>query len=88
MDSPTDRILQVFLFLKIFFFKCGPFFKVFIEFVTTLLLFYVLASWPRGMWDPSSPTRDPTHTPCIARRSLSHWTAREVPLQVLILLIC
>ena len=33
-------------------------FKVFIEFVTILLLFYVLALWPRGMWDISTPTKD------------------------------
>ena len=32
-------------------------FKVFIEFVTTLLLFYVLVFWSRGMRDLSSPTR-------------------------------
>ena len=25
-------------------------FKVFIEFVTVLLLFYVLVFWPQGMW--------------------------------------
>ena len=54
-------------------------FKVFIEFVTILLLFYVLVFWPRAMWDLSSPTRDQTRTPCIGRRSLKHWTAREVP---------
>ena len=54
-------------------------FKVFIEFVTILLLFYVLVFWRRGMWDPSSPTRDRIHTPCIGRRSPSHWTTREVP---------
>ena len=35
--------------------------------------------WPQGMWDISSPTRDQTHTPCIGRQSLNHWTAREVP---------
>ena len=29
-------------FFKIFFFLCGPFFKVFIEFVTILFLFYVV----------------------------------------------
>ena len=29
-------------------------FKAFIEFVTILLLLYVLAFWLRGMWDPSS----------------------------------
>ena len=32
--------------------------KVVIEFVTTLLLFYVLVSSQRGMWDVSSPTGD------------------------------
>ena len=31
-----------------------------------------------GMWDLSSMTRDRTHTPCIGRQSLNHWTAREV----------
>ena len=31
-------------------------FRVFIEFVTTLLLFYVLVFWPQGMWDLSSLT--------------------------------
>ena len=46
-------------------------FEVFIEFVTILLLFYVLFFWLRGMWDLSSP--------CIGRRSLNHWTTREVP---------
>ena len=54
-------------------------FKVFIEFVTILLLLYVLGFWLRGMWDLSSLTRDRTRTPCIGRRSLNHWTAREVP---------
>ena len=53
--------------------------KVFIEFVTTLLLFYVLVFWPQGMWDLSSPTRDQTLTPCIGRPSLNHWTTREIP---------
>ena len=51
-----------------------------------LLLFYVLVFWPRGMWDLGSPTRDRTRTLCIGRRSLNHWTAREVPR--LIFLIC
>ena len=60
-------------------------FKVFVEFVTILLLFYVfyfvifVLFGPRGMWDLSSLTRDQTCTPCIGRRSLNHWTAREVP---------
>ena len=53
--------------------------KIFIEFVTILLLFYVLVFWPQGIWDPSSLTRDRTHTPCIGRQRLNHWTTREVP---------
>ena len=56
------------------------FFKVFIEFVIILLLFYVLVFWPQGMWDLSSPTRDPTRSPRTRRRSLNHQTAREVPI--------
>ena len=32
-------------------------FKVFVEFVTALLLFRVLVFWPRGMWGLSSPPR-------------------------------
>ena len=36
-------------------------FKVFIEFVTVLLLSYGLVFWPRGMWNLSSLIRDRTH---------------------------
>ena len=54
--------------------------KVFIEFVTILLLLlYVLVFWLRGMWDLNSPTQDGTRTPCAGRQSLNHWTTREVP---------
>ena len=53
-------------------------FKVFIECVTILLLFYILVFWPRGMWYLCYPTRDGTLTPCIGRQSLNHWNAREV----------
>ena len=42
-------------------------FKVFVEFVTILLLFYVLAFWPQGMWDLNFPTRDGTRTLCVGR---------------------
>ena len=70
--------IAFYLFIFKFFFWCGPFLKS-IEFVTTLLLFYVLVFWLRGVWDLSSLTRDRTHTPCIGRQSLSHWTSREVP---------
>ena len=71
-----------FFFKKDFFFfflMWTIFLKVFIEFVTTLLLFYVLVFWPQGMWDLSSQTRDRTRTPCIGRQSPNLWTSREVP---------
>ena len=53
--------------------------KVFTEFVTILLLFYVLVSWPQGTWDFSFLTRNQTHASCLGRENLNHWTAREVP---------
>ena len=52
-DSPS----QILFFLKIFFLM-WIIFKVFIEFITILLLFYVLSFWLRVMWNLSSPTRD------------------------------
>ena len=74
------------LFFKDFFLM-WTIFKVFIEFAAVLLLFYVLFFWPRGMWDLRSPTRDWTSILGIGRLSLNHWTAREVPAQLLCLLL-
>ena len=54
-------------------------FKVFVEFVTILFLFYGLVFWPWSIWALSIPSRDWTHTPCVGRQSLNHCTAREVP---------
>ena len=42
------------------------------------LSFLFLIFWPRGMWDLSSLTRDGTHTRCVGRQSLNHWTTNEV----------
>ena len=54
--------------------------KVFIEFITILLLLFMFwFFWPQGMWDLCSPTRDQTYIPCIGRQSHNHWTVREVP---------
>ena len=55
------------------------FLEVFIEFGTILLLFYVLVSCPKDRKDLSSLSKDQTHTSCIGRQSLNHWTARKVP---------
>ena len=46
-------------------FDMDHFLKVFIEFVTILLLFYVSVFWSWGMWGLGSSTRDWTHSPCI-----------------------
>ena len=56
---------------------CGHFSKVFFEFVTVLLLFFVF--WPQGMWDLRSLTRQQTHIPWVGRGSLNHWSIKEVP---------
>ena len=39
-----------------------------------------------GIWDLSSPTRDETHVPCFAKWILNHWTIREVPHPMLLVL--
>ena len=57
--QPLVRSLYLWVWLFYFFhFSCFLFFsmwiillKVFIEFVTILLLFYVLVLWPQGMWE-------------------------------------
>ena len=74
-------------FFKIFV-LCGLFFKGFIEFVTILLLFYVLVGWLWGIWDPSSLTRDWTCTAYIERQSSNHSTTREVPIEELFIKQC
>ena len=53
--------------------------KACVEFVTILLLFYVLVSRSGGLRDPSSLTRDRTHTPCPERRNLNHRSTSKVP---------
>ena len=58
-------------FLKIFILR-WTIFKVFIEFITMLLLFYVLVYWPQDQG--SSP-----HPPWTGRESLNPWPSREVP---------
>ena len=52
----SQRLLS-FFFKIFFFFFMWTIFKVFIKFVTVLLLSYVLVFWPRSMWDVSSSTR-------------------------------
>ena len=60
------------------FFLMWPILKVFIEFGTIFLGFYIFGFWLWVMWDLSSPPRNWVHTTCIRRWSFNHWTAREV----------
>ena len=69
-------------FLRFFFFLIWTIFKVFIEFVTILLLFYGLdfcccCPWSQGMWDFRSPTRDWIGTSSLGRQCLNHQMVRE-----------
>ena len=40
---------------------------------------FCFGSLDMRLWDLSSQTRDWSHSPCIGRWSLNHWTTREVP---------
>ena len=63
-------LLCLFFFFPRFFFM-WTIFKFFIEFVTILLLFYILVFWPPGMWDLSFTTGSRTSIPCIGRQTLN-----------------
>ena len=49
----------------LFFLKTWTIFKVYAEFITTLLLFYALVFWPGGVWDLSSLARNRTRAPSL-----------------------
>ena len=46
-------------------------FQVFIDFVTILLLLYILMFWPGSMQDPSSPTRIRPPPPALEGEALA-----------------
>ena len=62
--------------------------KTFLEFPVILLkktghfaiIIIIILAESQGMWNLSCPTRDWTHTSCLGRQSLNHWTTREAPL--------
>ena len=76
-----------FLFMYLFFksvkkvfFLMWAILKIFIKFVTILLLFYVLDFWWWSLWDLKLPDQGLNPHPCTGRQSLNHWTTnREVP---------
>ena len=54
-------------------------FKVFVEFVTILLLFYAGVFGCTACGIASQPNIEPT-PPALEGKVLNHWTAKEVPL--------
>ena len=73
MTGKISVSTHIIFYLKNFFkrfFLMRTMFKAFVEFVTIVFLFYVLVFWPQGIWELSSPTRDPTHTP-------QHWKVKS-----------
>ena len=87
--TPSPRLVILLYYIFYFFFSLRYFllllwtiFKVFTEFVTILLLFYVLVFWVWGMWDLRSPTRNGTCTRPLEGKVLTYWTARSLILHL------
>ena len=72
-----------FVYLFIYFW-CEPFLKSLLNLLQYASALCFVFFWPRCMWDFNSLTRGQTHTPCIGRQSLNHWTTREVPLRLVL----
>ena len=69
-DVPEDKIISRYtkaLNLLPELIQVWIIFKVFIEFVTLLLPFYVLVFWSQSIRDLSSPTEDQSCTPCVTK---------------------
>ena len=81
---PTSEFIFFFFFFKISFLFFSFFFmwtilKIFIEFVTTLLLFYGLVFWPQKACGILTLDQGWNSHPCIGRQSLNHWTTQGSP---------
>ena len=61
-----------------FFFFNSLSFKVFDWVCYNIASILCFDFWSLGTLDLSSTTRDETHTPCVRRQSLNHWTTREI----------
>ena len=59
-------------------------YKIGHELISKLVGEYMSAFIFQGMWDPSLPTKDQICISWIARRTLTHWITRQVPIWVLI----
>ena len=80
-------VINLFIILSYYYFnifRIHSDISLFVSYIDNLwlspffLLFFLAA--PRGMQDPSSPTRDPTRAHhAVKTRSPNHWTTRKVP---------
>ena len=79
------RFREGFFHVYLFIWLCWVLVAAHEIFIASYRVFHGLSScgaWAQqlsGMWDLSSPTRDQTHVPCIARWIPNHRTTREVP---------
>ena len=73
LNSPDSSASPLFFFFSLMW----TIFKIFNLLQYCFCCVCVLVFWPWGMY-LSSQTRDRTHIPCTGRRSLNHWTSREV----------
>ena len=65
-----NSVLLFFCFCLFVCFDVGHL-KSLIDFVTIVLLFYVLIFWLQGIWDLSSPARDQTPSPALEEEFLT-----------------
>ena len=74
--QPVNPSTFSYMVLNIFW--CGLFLKVFIEFVTILLLFLMFWSFGPEACGILVSQSGITFAPCVGRQSLNHWTTTEV----------
>ena len=78
METYLGQELLYKFFLRFFFYV--DHLKVFFEFVTILLLLYILVFWLPDMWDHSSPTRNGTCFPASEDEALITRLPDKAPL--------
>lgn len=78
MDKVDLFVFRVFFFFLMWTFKKSLYWICY-GMAASVLYF---GFWSRGTWDPSSPTRDGTSTPCIGSGVLTSRTSREIPFNI------
>ena len=81
INSIGEKVFYCCYFTRFFFLMWAVFQSSLnlLQYCFCFIFFCFFGHRPKCMWNLSSPTRDGTCIPCIGRRSLNHWTTREVP---------